>query len=255
MNTQLKRYIVLCLLCVLAGCQTTGGSKPVERVAPDPKAAEINVKLGLGYLRSGDYEVALGKLEKALQQNPNLPSAHNTIAMLYQRLSQFDEAEQHFEEAVQRAPTYSEAQNNFGVFLCQQKRYEEAETRFVKATENPLYVNAAQAFENAGMCMMRADDLDKAEVYFRKALQKNKSLPKSLLQMANLNYEQADYIEANTYIKRYKAVAAWRPQSLLTAIKVAKKLGDQDAVASYILLLKAKFPDSDEAGMIKRGDY
>lgn len=255
MKTQLKRYVVVCLLCVLAGCQSSGGSRPVEHVAPDPKAADINVKLGLGYLRSGDYEVALGKLEKALQQNPNLPSAHNTIAMLYQHLGQEDEAEQHFEEAVQRAPTYSEAQNNYGVFLCQQKRYEEAETRFVKATENPLYVNAAQAFENAGMCMMHADELDKAESYFRKALQKNKALPKSLLQMANLNYEQADYTLANSYLERYKALVDWRPQSLLTAIKVANKLGDQDAVASYILLLKAKFPDSDEAGMIKRGEY
>lgn len=255
MNTQLKRGFVLCLLCVFSGCQTTGEFKPVEQVAPDPKAAEINVKLGLGYLRSGDYEIALGKLEKALQQNPNLPSAHNTIAMLYQRLGQFDQAEQHFEEAVQRAPNYSEAQNNYGVFLCQQKRYNEAETRFVKATENPLYANAAQAFENSGMCMLRANEQEKAEAYFRKALQKNKALPKSLIQMANLNYEQADYNQANSYVERYKSVAAWRPQSLLTAIKVANKLADQDAVASYTLLLKAKFPDSDEAGIVTRGDY
>lgn len=233
----------------------TGGTKPVQHVAPDPKAAEINVQLGLGYLRSGDYEIALGKLEKALQQNPNLPSAHNTIALLYQRLGELDKAEKHFTQAVQREPKYSEAQNNFGVFLCQQKRYDEAEERFVKATENPLYSNKAQAFENAGVCLMLKPDAQKAETYFRKSLQLNQRLPKSLLQMAKINYEQANYVEAKSYIERYKKVAAWSPQALLTAIKVESKLGEQDAVASYELLLKAKFPDSDEAGMIKRGRY
>jgi type IV pilus assembly protein PilF len=139
--------------------------------------------------------------------------------------------------------------------LCQQKRYTEAETRFVKATENPLYANAAQAFENTGMCMLRANELEKAETYFRKALQKHKALPKSLIQMANLLYDQSEYSQASQYVERYKVVADWRPQSLLTAIKVANKLGDQDTVASYILLLKAKFPDSDEAGIVTRGEY
>ncbi len=255
MNTQLKRYLILCSIVVLTACQTVGGSKPEQHVAPDPKAAEINVKLGLGYLRSGDYEIALGKLKKALKQNPNLPSAHNTIGSLYQRLGQYSEAEAHFLQAVQRAPDYSEAQNNFGVFLCQQERYDEAESRFVKATENPLYENAAQAFENAGTCLMRIPDFDKAETYFRKALQKNARLPKSLLQMAKLNFEQASYLEAKQYLERYQAIAPWTAKALFSAIKIENKLDDQDAVSSYKLLLKAKFPDSDEASMIKRGQY
>jgi len=255
MIARLKRYLIVSSMVVLTACQSVGESKPTEYVAPDPKAAEINVKLGLGYLRSGDYEVALAKLEKALKQNPNLPSAHNTIALLYQRLGELDKAEKHFVEAVKRAPDYSEAQNNFGVFLCQQKRYSEAEERFVKATENPLYSNGAQALENAGMCLMREHDINGAEKYFRKALQQNARLPKSLLQMANIHFEHSDYMQARNYIDRYKKLARWTPKSLLAAIKVEDKLNDMDAVASYKLLLNAKFPDSDEAGIVRRGQY
>lgn len=125
-----KSYVLALVVVLLTACLPNGGTKPTQHVAADPKAAEINMRLGLNYMQRGDYEVALEKLQKALKQDPNLPSAHNTIALLYQRLNETEKAEQHFKQAVRRAPDYSEAQNNYGVFLCQQQRYKEAEERF-----------------------------------------------------------------------------------------------------------------------------
>jgi len=213
------------------------------------------MRLGLNYLQRGDYAIALEKLQRALQQDPNLPSAHNTIAILYQRLNQIEEAEEHFLEAVKRAPEYSEAQNNYGAFLCQQQRYEEAEQRFLKAIENPLYPSKAQALENAGVCVSRIPDNIKAEKYFRQALQMNPNLSKSLIQMANISFEQNDYLQARAYIQRYQSISQWTSQALLLAIKTENQLDDQDAVASYALLLRARFPDSDETQLVKKGQY
>lgn len=256
MGGKVYNIVLVIGLLTLTACTSLGSnSKPVEHVAPDPKAAELNMRLGLSYLQRGDYEIALEKLEKALQQNPNLPSAHNTIAILYQRLNQIDEAEEHFLEAVKREPKYSEAQNNYGAFLCQQQRYEEAEQRFLKAIENPLYASKAQALENAGVCISRIPDTIKAEQYFRRALQMNPNLSKSLIQMANISYEQNDYLQARAYIQRYQSVSQWTPQSLFLAIKTENKLNDQDAVSSYALLLRARFPDSDETQQVKKGQY
>jgi len=240
---------------VLTACNTPGGTRPETVVAPDEKAAEINVSLGLSYFQRGEYKIALEKLEKALRQNPNLPSAHNTIALLYQRLGENVKAEKHFKQAVQRDPTYSAAQNNYGVFLCQQSRYEEAEQRFLESLKNPLYSSPAQALENAGMCANRIPDQTLAESYFLKALQINPNLAKSLLQMAKLRFLNVNYEDAQAYIKRYQSVAKWGPSSLFTAIQIASKLDDQDAVASYALLLRANFPDSDEAQQVKKGQY
>ncbi|WP_438970348.1 type IV pilus biogenesis/stability protein PilW, partial [Methylophaga sp.] len=236
----------------LTACNSTGNTRP-EYVAPDPKAAEINMRLGLNYMQRGDYAIALDKLEKALKQNPNLPSAHNTIALLYQQLGENDKAEAHFLEAVERAPKYSEAQNNFGVFLCQQRRYEDAEQRFLKAIENPLYNSKAMALENAGLCVSRIPDLEKAEAYFRKALQLQPTLSKSLLQMATINYGQQNYLQSRAYIQRYQQASGWTAQSLLLAIKIENKLNDQDAVSSYSLILRSRFPDSDEMRMLNQG--
>ncbi len=256
MRGKINKIVLAVFWLTLTACSTLGGNtKPVEHVAPDPKAAELNMRLGLQYLQRGDYEIALEKLQRALQQNPNLPSAHNTIAILYQRLNQVDEAEAHFLEAVKRAPEYSEAQNNYGAFLCQQQRYEEAEQRFLKAIENPLYASKAQALENAGVCVSRIPDITKAEQYFRQALQMNPNLSKALIQMANISYEQSDYLQARAYIQRYQSVSQWTSQSLFLAIKTENQLNDQDAVASYALLLRARFPDSDETQQVKKGQY
>ena len=211
------------------------------------------MRLGLNYLQRGDYAVALEKLQKALKQNPNLPSAHNTIALLYQRLGEDEKAEAHFQEAVDRAPDYSEAQNNFGVFLCSHGRYETAEKRFLKAVENPLYETPELAYENAGLCAARDENKDKAERYFRQALQINPTLSKSLLKMAELSYEQQNYLQARGYIQRYQTAANWTPQALLLAIKIENKLDDQDAVSSYTLVLRSRFPDSDELQIVNQG--
>ncbi len=257
MNKRLTTKSIMALLvAVLAGCTSTGGTRIYsEQISEDTKAAEINMQLGVNYMQRGDYEVALVKLQRSLQQDPNLPSAHNTIGVLYQRLGEVDKAEHHFKEAVERAPDYSEAQNNYGVFLCQQKRYKEAEQRFLQAIKNPLYNNADQAIENAGICVGLIPDSTLAEEYFRKALQINPNLSKSLFQMAELSYRNIEYDQANAYLERYQAVSQWTPQALLLAIKLAEKKGDQDAIASYSLIMRARFPDSDEARQVAKGQY
>lgn len=245
----MKKLLVGVLLIALSGCQTTGGVNK-NYIAPDPKAAELNMRLGLNYLQRGDYAIALEKLEKALKQDPGLASAHNTIAILYQRLGKLDDAEEHFKLAVGYAPEYSRAHNNFGVFLCQQGRYKEAETRFLEAVKNPLYNSPAQAYENAGLCVSRIPEIELAEQHLRRALQINPYLGKSLLRMAELSYQQKDYLRSRGYIERYREAAQWTPQALLQAIKTEQMLGDRDAVASYKILLKGRFPDSEQANQV-----
>jgi len=252
----LRLCLVIGLMTILVGCAAPSmGTRPVADVASDPKAAELNMRLGINYMQRGDYEIALEKLQKALTQNPNLASAHNTIALLYQTLKQIDQAEYHFKQAITRQTNYSSAHNNYGVFLCQQGQFNEAEQQFLEAIKNPLYTSVAQAYENAGLCVGRIPDATLAESYFRKALQLEPRLAKSLVNMAELSYLDIDYESALAYIKRYQQAAQWTPKALLVAIKIVNRLNDPNAVASYALLLKAKFPDSDEALAVKKGLY
>ena len=257
----MKRFFIRCsaflLLATLIACQSTGNGtvRPTQQTAPNPKAAAINAAAGAEYIRLGQYKFALEKLEKALAQDPNLAEAHNIIAVLYQRLRKMEKAEYHFKQAVARAPEYSEAHNNYGVFLCEQGRYSDSEQQFLKAISDPLYPNPANAYENAGLCVNKIPDTTLAEKYFRTALQLNPHLRKSLFKMAGLSYQNIDYVAAKGYIERYREVSRWTPQALLIAIKIEHKLGNEDKKASYALLLKGQFPDSDEALIVRQGQY
>lgn len=237
----------------LAGCASTPSS---QAQAPGPsidmaRAAEINVQLGLEYFKQGDLEQALKKLERGLRQDPDLPSAHHAMALLKQRLGQAAEAEKHFRRAIKLEPRYSEAQNNYGVFLYSGGRYREAEEHFLEAVENPLYSTPELAYENAGRAAQQLPALDKAEEYYRKALEREPKLPQSLYRMAEINFKRGDYQQAQAYLQRYRAVARHTPQSLWLGIKIERKLGNEDAVSSYALLLRQNFPDSQEARLLQ----
>ena len=256
MSNIIRRVGLYMTVGLLTACVSGGDgiSKQSDQVY-DTDAAEINMRLGLNYLQQGDYATALDKLERSIEQDPTLPSAQNTIAMLYQQLNENEKAEAHFKKAISLDPKYSEAQNNYGVFLCRQGRYAEAEQRFQVAVENPLYRDKPYAYENMGLCASRALDNVKAEKYFHKALQENPLSVKSILGLAEINYSEGYYQEAADYLERYRAVAPHSPHSLFLNIQVANKLGDKNAVASYKLYLKAHFPDSDEAQLVKKGEY
>ncbi len=258
-----KNVLMLIIsLLVLAGCQGQTDNSNIrpnstssEYIKPDKKAAELNMQLGLNYMQRGDYETALGKLEKALKQDSSSSTAHNTIAILYQRLNELGKAEHHYKQAVRLAPNYSEAQNNYGAFLCTQGRYDESVPRFLAALKNPLYRSKGQAYENAGLCTKLIPDEIQAEQYLRQALQINPRLGKSLLAMAEISYEQGEYLTSRAYIERYRNAARWTPKALLQAVKTERQIGDKDAVASYSNLLRGSFPDSDESKQVQSDLY
>lgn len=253
----MKRIVVMGIMAFVvlgpSGCTSTS-SPPITKPAIDlAKAAEINVKLGTEYFKKGNLEQALEKLERAIGQNPELPSAHNVLALIKQRLDRPEEAEKHFQEALRLDPGYSGAHNNYGVFLYGQERYLEAETQFLKAIENPLYDTPALAYENAAMAAQQRLDPGKAKEYYRKALQIQPGLSDSLYQLAKINFEQGHYRLAEKYFQQYRGIAQRQtPQSLWLGIRIGRELSNYDAVFSYTRQLRQNFPDSDEARLLQK---
>lgn len=228
---------------MLSGC---AGSPARDSVNP-AKAAEINSQLGLRYMMQGNYERAMEKLEHALTFDEDYGPAHHYLGELYRRVGRPTDAEEHFRKALEQTPDEPSLLNNFGVFLCGEGKYREAEKSFLHVLENPVYQPRAQVYENLGLCMHREPDLKKAEAYLRRALALNPKLPKSLLGMAELSYQSDRHLSARGYLQRYLEVARHSPESLWLGIRVERILGDQNALASYSMLLKNSYPDSEQA--------
>ncbi|MFT4580751.1 MAG: type IV pilus assembly protein PilF [Gammaproteobacteria bacterium] len=233
------------LLLALGGCASNTNT---EKIKPQDrgKVADLNTKIAIAYIRDGDFEPALEKLEKAISADPNHAPAYSTLGLLYNRVGEFDEAEKNFEKAVRLDPKSSAILNNYGQVLCQHEQYEKGQKMFLRANENSLYRTPEIALSNAGTCAMAAGDLGAAETHFRDALKINPRVPPPLLQMAVVSYSLERYLPARGYLQRYLEVANHGPESLWTGIQIERELGDKDAVSSYSLLLQKEYPDSKQ---------
>ncbi|QKT02718.1 type IV pilus biogenesis/stability protein PilW [Ectothiorhodospiraceae bacterium 2226] len=233
------------LIVLLAGCASKGPRE--EQSGP----AELNAELGLAYMQQGELELALNKLQRALQHNPRLDRAHHYLAELYRRLDEPEKAEQHFARAVRLAPRDAALHNNYGVFLCSQGEYQRASKHFHTALRNPVYNAPAQTYENLGVCSKRNGDAEQAASYFRSALQLDPHLPTALVALMELKYEQGEHLEARRYLQRYREVGPHTAETLWLAVRNEYALGDQNAVSSLRMQLNNRFPDSDEARLMR----
>lgn len=242
----------LCLLSLIIAIVSACSSNIQNDDSKNAKAAEIYTNLGIEYMRRGRYDIALQKFKKALKLNQYSADAHNAIAVLYQALKVDDKARRHYQIAIELKPKDSDTLNNYGQFLCQEGNWKGAEKYFLKALENPVYQKPEIPYTNAGLCALKHNHLYQAESYFRKALQKNPNFPRALSEMAELSYKQRHYQQARNYLQRHDEFANHTSRSLWLRIRVERKLGNKDAEASYVLLLRHNFPDSKETQLLNR---
>ena len=201
MNARLRLALAAGLAALLAsGCVTTVDNPEREEIPEE--AAKLNVQLGANYLRQGKLDLAKEKLDKALSQDPSLATAHTYSALVYDQLGEAEDAETHYRRSLRLAPGDSATLNLYGAFLCRQDRATEAEEYFVKATADPLYRTPWAALTNAGVCLLRVPDQDRAEAYFRRALSTNPRYPDALWHMARLSYERKVYHHAGSALAR-----------------------------------------------------
>lgn len=238
------RLILLAVAMAMSACTNTPNVRDQDSQAT--RAAGVNVQLGAGYMKQGKNELALSKLNRALEEDPKLPSAHYVIAILYERLGEFEKADTHYRRAVDLAPDDPEAHNNYGTFLCGQNRLKEADTQFLAALKNPLYKTPEFAYTNAGVCALKIPDAAKAEGYFRQALQVNPRFGNALFEMAQLDFNKGDYLPARGYLQRLMEVSQPSPEALWLGVRIERTLGDHAAAASYAKVLKTDFPNSKE---------
>ena len=211
------------------------------------KAAKLNVQLGLGYLNQGRYDLALRKLNKALDQGPDISEVHNALAISYERVAEYKLAGEHYRRAVKLDSGDSNALTNYGAFLCKRGDVDGAIEQFDRALTNNFYENPEIAQTNAAICLQSKGKRDEAEKRLLSALRKNAGYPPALFEMGRVRLGQNELRSAQAYLQRYLAVASHTPETLWLGIQIEQQLGDKNSLASYKMLLKNKFPDSSQA--------
>lgn len=244
----MKMILLLVVVMGISSC----GEQPIKDIH---KAAEKRLQLGIEYMRFGYNEMAMDRLQKALELDENYADVYNALAVLYERLEQNDEAKIHYQKALVIEPQNSDIQNNYGQFLCQQGQGEEADKHFQLAIKNSLYKTLEIPYTNAGKCALRNKQFKRAEDYFQKALQANPQFTLALYHLAQLDYDNKNYVKAQDYLNRYLKNEVHTPKTLWLGVRIAQALNDSKTEANYKRLLRsAPYQDSEEAKLLERLD-
>jgi type IV pilus assembly protein PilF len=244
MNKSIPALTLCCVL--LAGCiSTTTGTAPRE--ANEGEAAELNYQLGARYYQNGKYELARDRLLLSARLDPNRAVTYSTLALTYEALGNLRLATQNYEKAVQVAPRNFQIRNTYAVFLCNQRNFAGAAENFEKSARHPENDNAEVTLTNAGVCLTQKPDAEKAEEFFRQALQVRGDYGEALLQLCLLKYQTEDYLSSRAFLQRYMSANKSTAGVLYLGSQIEERLGDDRAQQDFVERLLREFPRSPEA--------
>jgi len=232
-----------------------GGCVSAQKEANKMDLAQLYADMGLGYLRSGKYDIAKERLHKSIENNPNYAPAQHYLAQVYFQLGNKEEAQQYYERALKLDAFDPFLQNNYAVFLCDTGKIDDAEAWFLKLTDNVNYSTPHTLYENLGNCVYRGKlpaQQARAEVYFRRALSYEPTLMVSLSRMTEINIKKREYFKARAYLERFMALETYTPEMLLLGVKIEKQLGDNKMMTYYRTLLMERFGRSIQAEQASR---
>jgi len=242
----LRATLLLLLFTVLTGCVSTGDVNPMRTDKGRDAARDAYIQLGIGYLQQGNTGRAKSPLKKALELDSSNADAHAALALVFQLEMENDLADEHFRKALSASSDDTRILNNYGGFLYEQKRYPEAKERFEQASRDNLYQERARVFENLGMTALMMKQRAEAKAYFERALRLDARQARALLEMAELSYEDKNYVQSRTYYDGYMAVSEENARSLLLGSRLATIFDDRDKAASLGLQLKRLYPGTPE---------
>lgn len=242
----LPLLVPVLLASALTACSSLGVPS-----AKNKEKAETHLQLGSRYLGLNKLEIAKENLLQAVSDDPTNAQAHNALAFLYEKIKQPDDAEDEYETAQSLAPDDFGIQNNYGRFLCERGETEKAMVLLTAAVSNPLNDRSWLALTNTGRCLLNSGDKQKAEAYFRQALQVKNNYAPALSAMQKISYEKGDLWAAKGFFERYAGVAAHTPETLFIAAHTERALGNLGSAKEYRNLLLEKFPISNEATKIR----
>lgn len=273
MMRRVAPFLFLAALCT-AGCSqfpsitvqpaTPAPAQQPPAPAAEPKAqfdpqasAQVHTELASLYFQAGDPKTALDEANFALRVDSSYVQAYSVRGLIYASLKENAKANEDFQRALSLAPKDPDVNNNYGWYLCEIGRTRESMAYFMAAVRDPLYRTPERAYANAGTCSMRAGDLDGAQRYLLQAVQVSRDgAPAARLQLAQLFYQRGNFNESRIYLT--EALRAMEPppaEALWLAIRIERRLGNQQAEAAFTSQLRSRYPTSPEYQEFLKGNF
>jgi len=162
-------------------------------IALNNKLPQVYVTLGMIHTGTGDYNQAIGNLQKALALDPYNGDAYRELAKAYEKLGRLKEAESTYRNAIAARPNYWGAHNELGGFYYRQGRYDEAEKEFRTVVE--LTPDNARGYSNLGVIAYSQKQYEDAAKMYEKSVAIKPS-DKAYTNLGALYYSLGRYSDA-----------------------------------------------------------
>lgn len=238
MRLQLSAVLVLAL-CVACSANPAKPSGDARRLSSDGRAY---LQMAEDFLAQKKTAQALEFALKAESSDPKSPNVQLLLAMVHQAAGDERKAERSLDQALKLAPTAGAVLNMHGAWLCEHGQPDAADAEFVRAMRDPSYQDPMQLLSNAGKCALKANRLERAGVYFRRALESAPEDQQLLYLLADTEFRQGKFLEARAFAQRRDALGA-DAATLELSSRIEVAAGDPIAAARYRQRLHDQFPD------------
>ncbi len=244
--TLVHRIVLMAIASLMVGCGSSGGSSNRSNGVDEKlkHAADVYTELAMGYMEKGQYQVALEKIESALEANSESPEANTVAAVLNERVGRLDLAETFYAYAVKLNPRDGRMQNNLGQFLCNHGRTEISIQHFERAVQDPFYKTPTIALTNMGACQEKLQQLEAAEHSYRTAIDMDATFPDVLYRLSRLMCNQENFFNARAFLQRYLFVAPEGPESLYLCYRIESGLASTETAQECLDSLMNTYPAS-----------
>lgn len=264
------RSIAVCVgVAALAACTTTtttttGGELTSSTTTrPGDKSTEAEVRrrarartdLAAGYLRNGQYAVALEETRRAVSIDPGFADAYGMLGLIYMGLGERAQAEENFQRSLKLEPAGPDLNNNYGWYLCQTSRELEAMAYFQRALADPLYSTPEKANQNAGICYLQLKDYPNAERFLRRAFELDASNASTKYELARLYLATGRVDRAEFYYGLLTKSVQPSATSVWLGLRIARAQGNLRSESQFASELRQLYPSSPEAALLAKGAF
>ncbi len=166
--------------------------------------------------RGGDHaSVARADFMKALEMEPDNPTAHNQLGLIYQSKGDHDAAMAEFNAAIKSDPDFAVSYNNLAASMIARGEYQEAIATLQKTAQ--LDSTLPGLYHNLGVAFLAAGKRDHAEAAFLMETALNPDNLKAHTNLGNIYALNGRYADAEY---EYKRVLTADPEDAETMVNL-----------------------------------
>lgn len=242
-NLRAAKFLLVALVIgSIHGCASSAEQK-IQKWEPK-KRAQAHVELGLDYLKRGQFDTAREELDVAISIDPASDQAYHGKGLLLAQTGYTSEAQQMLARAVRINPKNYVAANDYGIYLCRNGEHTGGIKNLnrVESKQDNLY--RTNTLLGLGICHFQMGDLIPAKGYFIEVLESAPGLPQALLPMAEISFQQQNFLSARAFIERYISVGAISERALVLGATTEIQLDDVEKARQYFRELRRVYPSS-----------